>query len=105
MAGDFFTFLKNNMISIPLFVVIAVSSCIVAGLGIKNVNTNTNDALVKELTSMFAISMAIVILAFIISLFLAKSNPVASQTYTSIMLHLSLVLSLIALSYSTLKLN
>lgn len=67
-----------------------------------NFSKDVNEDTKNKLRDIFIVSIVMVFIMAILSVILTKTNPDIFQVYTLIVLHLSLALSLVAVSYGTL---
>ena len=93
----------NTTSNIIIFIMIVSGFGIFGGVfaqGI-NISKDVSNADKQNLTSIFVASIVIVCIMAILSVLLTKTNTAIFQTYTLVVLHLSLALSLVAVSYGT----
>jgi len=94
----------NTTSYIIIFVMITAGFGLFGGVFNQGINLtkDVSTADKTNLTSIFVASIVMVFIMAILSVLLTKTNPAIFQTYTLVVLHLSLALSLVAVSYGTL---
>jgi len=72
------------------------------GLALSDVNATVKQDVLKKFNAIFIVASIFIALLTLLSLYYIKSDPSTFQPYTIIILHISLFLSILSVSYSTL---
>jgi len=73
------------------------------GVVLNKVNSDTYQNAVNSFNTIFAVNAVLIVLLGILSLYFIKSDPSMFQPYVLVVLHLSLLMSSLSLSYSVIS--
>ena len=77
---------------------------IIYGVVLGSVNNDKNQNVVKNFNTIFIVTSIILVILATLSYYYVKSDPSVFQPYTIVVLHLSLFISVLSVSFSSLKL-
>jgi len=101
--------IKNNPITVSGIILFTILACMLGIFGamygtvINAINPDIKENVKKQFNTFFGIAIVLVLIIAGLSIFLLKSQPLMFQTYTLVMLHVTLAISLISVSYGTLR--
>ena len=72
------------------------------GISLSDVNPTIKQDVIKKFNAIFVVTSILIALLTLLSLYYVRSDPTTFQPYTIILLHISLLLSVLSVSYSTL---
>ena len=72
------------------------------GVSLSDVNPTLKKDVINSFEKIFIVTSILIALLLLLSLYYIKSDPTTFQPYTIIILHISLFLSILSVSYSTL---
>lgn len=72
------------------------------GVSLSDVNPTLKQDVIKSFRAIFIVTSILISLLAVLSLYYVKSDPTTFQPYTLIVLHISMFLSILSVSYSTL---
>jgi peptidoglycan/LPS O-acetylase OafA/YrhL len=93
---------QNTFFVISGFVILAGLFGAIYGVSLSDVNPTLKNDVIKSFNAIFIVTAILIACLLLLSLYYVKSDPSTFQPYTMIMLHLSLLLSTLSVSYSTL---
>jgi hypothetical protein len=93
---------KNTFFVVGGFVIAIGLFGAIYGVSLSDVNPTLKQDVIKSFNSIFIVTSILVALLALLSLYYVKSDPTTFQPYTLIVLHISLFLSILSVSYSTL---
>jgi hypothetical protein len=93
---------KNSFFIIGGFVIAIGLFGAIYGVSLSDVNPTLKQDVIKSFQAIFIVTSILIALLALLSLFYVKSDPTTFQPYTLIVLHISLFLSILSVSYSTL---
>ena len=73
------------------------------GVVLSNINSSAYNTVVSKFNTMFIVSSILITVLAVLSVYFLKSDPSMFQNYTLVIIHLSLLLSLLSVSFSTLQ--
>jgi hypothetical protein len=100
---------RNNQVNVSGILIFLIVACMLGIFGalygtvINALNPDINENVKKQFNIFFGIAIVLVAIIAGLSIYLIKSQPLMFQTYTLVMLHVSLAISLIGVSYGTLR--
>lgn len=101
--------IKNNPNTVSGILIFIIVACMLGIFGalygtvINAINPDIKENVKNQFNIYFGIAIALVVVIAGLSIYLIKSQPLMFQTYTLVMLHVSLAISLISVSYGTLR--
>lgn len=101
--------IKINPINASGILIFFIVACMLGIFGalygtvINAINPDIKENVKNQFNIYFGIAIALVVIIAGLSIYLIKSQPLMFQTYTLVMLHVSLAISLISVSYGTLR--
>ena len=93
---------KNSFFIIGGFALAIILFGTLYGVSLNNVNAVIKGDVIKSFNAIFAVTTILIALLALLSLYYVRSDPTTFQPYTLIVMHLSLFLSVLSVSYSTL---
>ena len=93
---------KNSFFIIGGFVIAIALFGAIYGVSLSDVNPTLKEDVIKSFRAIFIVTSILIALLALLSLYYVKSDPTTFQPYTLIVLHISLFLSILSVSYSTL---
>jgi hypothetical protein len=93
---------KNTFFVVGGFVIAIGLFGAIYGVSLSDVNPTLKQDVIKSFNAIFIVTSILVALLALLSLYYVKSDPTTFQPYTLIVLHISLFLSILSVSYSTL---
>uniref|UniRef100_A0A6C0D746 Uncharacterized protein n=1 Tax=viral metagenome TaxID=1070528 RepID=A0A6C0D746_9ZZZZ len=93
---------KNSFFIIGGFVIAIGLFGAIYGVSLSDVNPTLKQDVIKSFQAIFIVTSILIALLALLSLYYVKSDPTTFQPYTLIVLHISLFLSILSVSYSTL---
>jgi hypothetical protein len=93
---------RNTFFIIGGFVIAISIFGAMYGLALSDVNDTIKQDVLKKFNAIFIVASIFIALLTLLSLYYIKSDPSTFQPYTIIILHISLFLSILSVSYSTL---
>jgi uncharacterized membrane protein len=93
---------KNTFFVVGGFVIAIGLFGAIYGISLSDINPTLKQDVVKSFRAIFIVTSILIALLALLSLYYVKSDPTTFQPYTLIVLHISLFLSVLSVSYSTL---
>jgi hypothetical protein len=93
---------QNTFFVIGGFVILVGLFGAIYGVSLSDVNPTLKNDVIKSFEAIFIVSSILIAALLLLSLYYVKSDPSTFQPYTLIILHISLFLSILSVSYSTL---
>lgn len=78
---------------------------IIYGVVLGSVQNDKNQNVVKNFNTIYIVTSIILVILATLSYYYVKSDPTVFQPYTIVVLHLSLFISVLSVSFSSLKLT
>lgn len=93
---------KNTFFVVGGFVIAIGLFGAIYGVSLSDINPTLKKDVIKSFEAIFIVTSILIGLLLLLSLYYIKSDPTTFQPYTIIILHISLFLSILSVSYSTL---
>ena len=93
---------KNSFFIIGGFVIAISLFGTLYGVSLSDVNPTLKGDVLKSFNAIFIVATILISLLALLALYYVRSDPTTFQPYTLIVMHLSLFLSVLSVSYSTL---
>ena len=93
---------KNTFFVVGGFVIAIGLFGAIYGVSLSDINPTLKKDVIKSFQAIFIVTSILIGLLLLLSLYYIKSDPTTFQPYTIIILHISLFLSILSVSYSTL---
>jgi len=93
---------KNTFFVIGGFVIAIGLFGAIYGVSLSDINPTLKKDVIKSFEAIFIVTSILIGCLLLLSLYYIKSDPSTFQPYTIIILHISLFLSILSVSYSTL---
>lgn len=101
--------IKNNSDTVSGIIIFFIVACMLGIFGtlygtvVDSLNRDIKANVKKQFNVFFGVAIVLVVIIAGLSIYLIKSQPLMFQTYTLVMLHVTLAISLISVSYGTLR--